>query len=72
MIGATEKMSVYIRKNGCNLSELSRKTGISYMALYDSLSNNKRNRDLRVDEFLTLCKHFGVDPRKFYPMGKDE
>ena len=55
MDGATKQISEYIRKKGFNLSEISRKTCVPYMALYDSLSNEKRDRDLRVDEFLALC-----------------
>lgn len=62
MDGATQRVSEYIRQKGFNLSDISRKTHISYMALYDSLFNEKRERDLRVDEFLALCKHLDVDP----------
>ena len=67
MDGATKKISEYVRQKGFNLSEISRKTGVPYMALYDSLMNDKRDRDLRVDEFLELCKHFGINPMVFYP-----
>lgn len=63
----TKLMGKYIKEKGYNLSEISRKTKIPYMALYDSLMNDKRDRDLRVDEFLPLCKHLGIDPMKFYP-----
>ena len=66
MDGATKQISEYIRKKGFNLSEISRKTHVSYMALYDSLFNEKRNRDLRVDEFLALCKHMELDPMEFH------
>ncbi len=37
------------------------------MALYDSVANEKRDRDLRVDEFLALCKHLELDPIIFCP-----
>lgn len=67
MDGATKKISEYIREKGFNLSEISRKTKLPYMALYDSLMNEKRDRDLRVDEFLLLCKHLELDPMGFYP-----
>ena len=67
MDGATKQISEYIRKKGFNLSEISRKTGVPYMALYDSVANEKRDRDLRVDEFLALCKHLELDPIIFYP-----
>lgn len=63
----TKLMGKYIKEKGYNLSEISRKTKIPYMALYDSLMNDKRDRDLRVDEFLPLCKHLGIDPMEFYP-----
>ena len=36
------------------------------MVLYVSLMNEKRDRDLRVDEFLKLCSHLDVDPMQFY------
>ena len=36
---ATKQISGYIRKKGFNLSEISRKTGVPYMALYDSVAN---------------------------------
>lgn len=62
---ATLRISAYIRQKGFNLSDISRKTKIPYMALYDSLFNKKRNRDLRVDEFLTLCKYLDVNPMSF-------
>lgn len=66
MDGATKRVSEYIRHKGFNLSDISRKTHIPYMALYDSLFNEKRNRDLRVDEFLILCNHLGVNPIIFF------
>jgi Cdc6-like AAA superfamily ATPase len=59
---ATKKVSEYVRQKGFNLSEISRKTKLPYMVLYDSLMNEKRDRDLRVDEFLKLCSHLDVDP----------
>ena len=39
MDGATKRNSEYIREEEFNLSEISRRTNISYMALYDSLMN---------------------------------
>lgn len=72
---ATKKVSEYVRQKGFNLSEISRKTELPYMVLYDSLMNEKRNRDLRVDEFLKLCDHLDVDPMQFYtfePNGEGE
>lgn len=63
----TRNLGKYVRDKGFNLSELSRKTGVPYMALYDSLANEKRDRSLRVDEYLRVCKHLGLDPMLFYP-----
>ena len=65
MDGATQRVSAHIRQKRFNLSDISRKTKIPYKALYDSLFNKKRNRDLRVDEFLTLCKDLDVNPMNF-------
>lgn len=61
----TRKLRKYVRSKGFNLSELSRKTKIPYMALYDSLMNDKRDRDLRVGEFLALCNHLELNPMDF-------
>ena len=44
---------------------MSRDTGISYMALYDSLMNTDRERDLRAGEMLQICKFLGVNPLDF-------
>lgn len=64
----TRNLGEYIKKKGFNLSEISRKTKIPYMSLYDSLSNENRDRDLRAEEFLALCKHLELDPMEFYPI----
>lgn len=68
----TRNLGKYVRDKGFNLSELSRKTGVPYMALYDSLANEKRDRSLRVDEYLRVCKHLGLDPMLFYPDGVED
>lgn len=62
----TKNLGSYIRKKGFNLSELSRKTGVPYMALYNSLMNVKEDRALRAGEYLSLCKHLEIDPMIFY------
>ncbi|WP_418539725.1 helix-turn-helix domain-containing protein [Massilistercora timonensis] len=61
----TRNLGRYVRDKGFNLSELSRKTGVPYMALYDSLINEKRDRSLRVDEYLKVCSHLELDPMDF-------
>lgn len=71
-MGATKSLARYVQENSVNLSAMSRETGIPYMALYDSLANKKRNRDLRVDEFLRLCDRLDVDPMQFYAFEPNE
>lgn len=61
----TSNVSEYIKKRGINLSKLSRDTHIQYMAIYDSLANPDRNRDLRDHELLKICAFLGVNPMDF-------
>lgn len=65
----TSNLSKYIKKTGINLSKMSRDTGIPYMALYDSLMNDSRDRDLRVGEFFLICKFLGVKGETFADSG---
>jgi lambda repressor-like predicted transcriptional regulator len=41
-----EKLSKCIDDKGIALTVVSRRTGISYMALYDSLRNKSKKRDI--------------------------
>lgn len=61
----TEKVSMYVKSVGVNLSKLSRDTGIPYVALYDSLANKKRDRRLRTDEFFKICSFLHKNPMDF-------
>lgn len=72
MDAPTRNLGKYVQDKGFNLSELSRKTKIPYMALYDSLINGKRDRDLRVGEFLALCNHLELNPMDFAEEPKKE
>lgn len=63
----TQKMSRYVKERGFNLSMISRSTGISYSALYESLYSSKRDRSLRDDELIAVCKFLGVNPMDFAP-----
>ena len=65
MSQVTRKLSEYVLKRGVNLSKLSRDTKIPYMAIYDSLANSERDRDLRDYEFLKICTFLGVNPMDF-------
>ena len=70
--GATKRVSEYIKHRRLNLSDMARQVNIPYSALYNSLFNEKRDRDLRVDEFLTVCTYLDVDPMIFWKPGVEE
>lgn len=59
------KIANLIKERGVNLSAISRKTGIPYTMLYDSLLNKKRERPLKASEFLAICKFLDVSPEDF-------
>lgn len=61
----TRNLSKYVRDKGINLSKMSRDTGIPYMALYDSLANPDRDRDLRAGEMISICNYLCVNPLDF-------
>nr|WP_300785014.1 helix-turn-helix transcriptional regulator [uncultured Acetatifactor sp.] len=61
----TTNVSAYIKKMGITLTKVSKDTGIPYRALYDSLSNKDRGRDLKAKEFIAVCEFLGVDPMDF-------
>ena len=60
-----QNIADYIESKGISLRVAAYRTGISYYALYDSLVNKKRNRELRASEFLALCEFLGKDPMDF-------
>lgn len=64
-MGVTEKVALYIDKRAINLSELSRKCDVEYAALYASLRDRSRKRELRADEFLRICSVLSIDPMIF-------
>ena len=61
----TTNLGKYLRKKEVNLSKLSRDTGIQYNLLYASVWDRKRVRELRADEFLSICKALGIEPMDF-------
>lgn len=65
MSAVTERVSDYIRDRGISIKKISADTGVSYVALYDSLGNKNRKRELRDEEFLKVCIFLGVDPISF-------
>lgn len=61
----TKKVAAYVQTMGINLSELSRKTGISYTAVYRSLGKSEPERVLRADEFTAICSIIHKNPMDF-------
>lgn len=61
----TRNVSEYIKSKRINLSAMARDIGISYSALYASLIDNNKNREIRGKELLAVCDFLDVDPRDF-------
>lgn len=61
----TEDLGAYVQKTGINLVKMSKETGIAYEALYSSLLNKNRRRELRVEEFFKICKFIERNPMDF-------
>lgn len=60
----TKNISEYISAIGINLSDLSRKSGVSYPALYTSLVR-RTGRDLRANELVSICFVLKINPMDF-------
>lgn len=60
-----ENISRCIEDKGIALTIVSRRTGIPYMALYDSLKNKSRKRDIKGIELVKLCKFLDIDLQYF-------
>lgn len=58
-------ISEYIKSKGINLTVISRRTGIPYFALYDSLMNENKNRKLRGTELIAICEFLEKNPIDF-------
>lgn len=69
MLLLEENLASFIKKRGIKLSEISRKTGIPYMYIYDSLFNDKRSRKLKGSELIAICKFLDVSPMEFAEEG---
>lgn len=61
---ATNNISDYIKSIGINISALSRGSGVSDGILRRSIVNKERS--LRYDEALAICKFLGKDPFDFW------
>lgn len=71
MDSITRNLAIYVRDKNINLSQMHRETGISYMALYDSLMNPDRDRNLRAGELVAICKFLDVNPMDFADKPKE-
>lgn len=54
-----------LKHYGTSLLTLAEKTGIKYNAVYASLGNSKRERPLRPNEFVAICKYLNLDLTDF-------
>lgn len=61
----TQNVAKYVNEMGISIKTLSKKTGISTGVLYPSLSESGRKRELRADEFLTICIFLNKNPMDF-------
>lgn len=59
-----ESIARRIEDKGIALTVVSRRTGVPYMALYDSLKNKSKRRDIKGKELVKLCKFLNIDPRE--------
>ena len=65
MDAPTRKLGQYVRDKGISIATLARNTNIPYVALYDSLAHEARDRDLRVGEYFAICKFLGIPAETF-------
>lgn len=54
-----------IKKRGIQLTVMSRATGISYGALYDTFFNDKKERQIRGKELIAVSNFLGINPMDF-------
>lgn len=64
-MNVTKNVAAYVNEMGINLSELSRKSGVEYPALYASLGNKGNGRELRANELTSICLVLKKNPMEF-------
>lgn len=64
-MNVTKNLAEYVESVGINLSELSRKSGVEYSAVYASLGKSGRERELRADELTRICSVLKKNPMDF-------
>lgn len=72
MLSLEKNLAEFIRKKGIQLSVMSRATGISYMALYDTFFNEKKKRQIRGKELIAVSEFLGIDPKDFVDSSKEK
>lgn len=65
MSAVTENVAKFVREKGINLTKLSKETNIEYCAVYDSLGNSGRGRDLKDHELVRICRFIRKNPMDF-------
>jgi len=63
-LNTTRSVAEYVAEKGIKISVLSRRTGISRNIL-DNCFSEDNTRELRADEFLSVCEFLGEDPVVF-------
>ena len=63
--GVTKRVAEYLKENKVNLSKLSEKSEIPYYLLYASVRDKHLERELRADEFLSICVVLNINPSDF-------
>lgn len=62
----TQNVADYVNHLGINVRKMARETGLPYGILKASLAQRPaRDRSLRDDEFITICKYLQKDPLDF-------
>lgn len=61
----TRNIAKYVNDMGINLSDLSRKSGVAYGSLYESLGKEGRGRELRANELTDICFVLRINPMDF-------
>lgn len=64
-MNVTKNLAAYLKSTAVNLSELSRRTGISYQVLYASVGDEGRGRELKADELTAICRVLNLNPMDF-------
>ena len=64
---ATNNLADYIKAMSINISALSRESGVADGILRRSIVNKERS--LRYDEALSICRFLRKDPFDFFPEG---